>query len=232
MLPEKLPTTPIRISTKLNNTFRIFGTIILVFVIQFSVAQKVKPTIKKTTNKSTVPVVSEVKAVTNEVLLSPNVVAGGTPLSASITKTYLTCPGDANGSITAFANGGLPGYEYSIDTGQTYQNSGTFNNLRSHIYTITVRDANGHIYDTVVSMGVLQAEWVGNVNNNWHTAGNWSTGAVPDANTHVIIPTNAANNCVVSGANAVAASIQLKTSKSLQVNAPFTLLISGRCPFL
>ncbi len=54
-----------------------------------------------------------------------------------------TCFGDATGSITINAHGGISPLEYSVDLGGTYQLSNIFNNLPASSYTTIVRDANG-----------------------------------------------------------------------------------------
>ena len=59
--------------------------------------------------------------------------------SASVTPT--SCPGEADGSVTAVGAGGTPPYMYS--NGGAYQMSGTFTGLVAGLYTITVEDANG-----------------------------------------------------------------------------------------
>ena len=156
----------------------------------------------------------------------------GYSLSAGITKTFLTCPGDANGSITAAGNGGLSPYSYSIDTGRTFQTSGTFNNLRAGNYQIIVRDNNQQEVDTVVTIGVNSTEWIGGTDSNWHLAANWSRGFVPDASTHVIFPAGALRECIISTSDATAATVQIKAGASLKVNTGRNLVITGKCPSL
>ena len=73
------------------------------------------------------------------------------PLSLSLTKTDVTCAGDANGSITVTASGGTPDYEYSRN-GITYQTGNQFTGLAENDYTIFVRDANGCISTENISI--------------------------------------------------------------------------------
>jgi hypothetical protein len=73
------------------------------------------------------------------------------------------------------------------------------------------------------------ATWTGAVSNDWHNAANWNFGKVPTAITHVIIPASTANPCLISTADAFAASVQVKAASNFDINAPFTLLISGKC---
>jgi hypothetical protein len=59
------------------------------------------------------------------------------------------------------------------------------------------------------------ATWTGATSNNWHTASNWSNGKIPAASTHVIIP-NGTITCILSNADAVVASIQVKNGTGMQ----------------
>ncbi len=52
------------------------------------------------------------------------------------------CAGDANGSITVEASGGVD-LEYSVDGGLTFQSSGVFTGLPAGNYTVVVRDQAG-----------------------------------------------------------------------------------------
>ncbi len=62
-------------------------------------------------------------------------------LSGSITsQTNVDCFGSSTGSVTVEGSGGIPPYEYSLNSGP-YQVSGTFASLAAGSYIITVRDA-------------------------------------------------------------------------------------------
>jgi gliding motility-associated-like protein len=50
------------------------------------------------------------------------------------------CKGDANGSITLSASGGVGPYTYSIGTGNPFQNSATFEDLTAGNYSFTIKD--------------------------------------------------------------------------------------------
>ena len=50
-----------------------------------------------------------------------------------------TCPGSNNGSISVFASGNMPPFEYSLD-GINYQSSNLFDNLAPGTYTVFVQD--------------------------------------------------------------------------------------------
>lgn len=70
-----------------------------------------------------------------------------TAIVASSTTTNATCNSIATGSATISANGGTPGYTYSLD-GLSFQPDSLFNNLPAGNYVATVKDTLGCI-DTV-----------------------------------------------------------------------------------
>jgi len=69
------------------------------------------------------------------------------PLSYSLTINNNNCSDVQNctGSIIVSAQGGTPGYSYSIDNGFTYQTSNIFNNVCPGNYTVAVQDSLGNI---------------------------------------------------------------------------------------
>lgn len=67
-----------------------------------------------------------------------------------IGTSVATC-GASDGSLTVNAGGGTPPFSYDIGGGQ--QASGTFTNLASGTYSVTVTDANGCIETLMVSVG-------------------------------------------------------------------------------
>ena len=73
------------------------------------------------------------------------------------------------------------------------------------------------------------ATWTGTVSNDWHNAANWNFGKVPDSITHVIIPTATPNPCLISTADAYAASVQVRAAGNFDIILPRKLLISGKC---
>jgi hypothetical protein len=62
-----------------------------------------------------------------------------------------TCGGN-NGSINAFGSGGTGSLQYSIN-GNNFQAGNVFTNLTPGTYTVTVKDANGCIKTTTVTIG-------------------------------------------------------------------------------
>ncbi len=63
-----------------------------------------------------------------------------------------TCYGDNNGSATASASGGTPGYFYNWDSGAT---TATANNLNAGIHYVTVNDAIG-VCEVILSVNITQ----------------------------------------------------------------------------
>jgi hypothetical protein len=78
---------------------------------------------------------------------------------------------------------------------------------------------------------VETARWTGAVNSDWHTPENWSTGKVPTAKTHVIIPVTA-NECVVSISDISVASIQVQAGATLRVLNERKTVVTGKCAVL
>tara|TARA_A200000113_G_scaffold121455_1_gene109222 strand:- start:8571 stop:11012 length:2442 start_codon:yes stop_codon:yes gene_type:complete len=63
--------------------------------------------------------------------------------------------------------------------------------------------------------------------NDWHTAKNWSTGNVPTADVHVLIPTGASNYPTITGSNATCNNLTIYTSASMTLSSTYSLTISG-----
>jgi hypothetical protein len=73
------------------------------------------------------------------------------PLQSVPTSQNTTCPAVNNGSITLVTNYGVPPYQYSIDNGQTYQQSNVFQGLSPSTYTVITKDsANNTLSNQVV----------------------------------------------------------------------------------
>ncbi|GAA3509210.1 hypothetical protein GCM10022393_21820 [Aquimarina addita] len=63
-------------------------------------------------------------------------------LSVTGVKSNVRCGGGNDGSITVTPSGGKAPYEYSIDSGTTWQTTTLFDELIKGDYTITIRDTN------------------------------------------------------------------------------------------
>jgi hypothetical protein len=74
-----------------------------------------------------------------------------TAVGATVSHTNATCNGGSNGTITANGTGGVGGYSYSLDN-QDYQTTGNFSELTAGTYTVYVRDENGCVYSTNVTI--------------------------------------------------------------------------------
>lgn len=73
------------------------------------------------------------------------------------------------------------------------------------------------------------AFWTGAISSNWHLAGNWSSGRIPNEKTHVIIQAGSSNACVISASNATAASIQVRNGGAYQTTAGKVLNVVANC---
>lgn len=69
--------------------------------------------------------------------------ANNAPTGSLNGLTNVLCAGASTGSVSISALGGTPGYQFSIDGGTTFQNTGTFTNLPAGDYNIQIDDANG-----------------------------------------------------------------------------------------
>jgi hypothetical protein len=108
-------------------------------------------------------------------------------------------------------------------------NTGTPASVSPGTYQLIVTNNFG-CKDTAIAQVVLPtAIWTGAVSTNWHTAGNWSSGKVPDAATHVIIQGVTPNVCIISEEHAFASSVQLKNGATLQQTNGKELIVNGKC---
>lgn len=67
----------------------------------------------------------------------------GAPVLQITSHTNVSCNGGNDGSLILFASGGSGTLQYSVNGGQTWQTSGTFNNLSAGMYLVMVQDASG-----------------------------------------------------------------------------------------
>jgi gliding motility-associated-like protein len=67
----------------------------------------------------------------------------GGPAIDAVNTTSVLCNGDTNGTLTVVATGGTTPYEYSIDTGATFQTADSFTSLTPGNYQVIVTDASG-----------------------------------------------------------------------------------------
>ena len=86
-----------------------------------------------------------------------NITSSASPLITAI-PAAATC-GNNNGTITAFGSGGSGALQYSIN-GNVFQAANIFTNLTPGAYTVTVKDANGCIKTTIVTIANTPAPTV------------------------------------------------------------------------
>lgn len=74
-----------------------------------------------------------------------------TAITATYAVTNVKCFAANSGSIVITASGGTPGYEYSINSGTTYQADDSFA-VTAGTYIVRIRDANGCIKDSSITV--------------------------------------------------------------------------------
>lgn len=76
------------------------------------------------------------------------------PTAISVTAVIADakCNGSSDGSFVLTAAGGTPAYEYSKDGGINYQPSATFSSLQAAVYSVRIRDVNGCVKDTSITV--------------------------------------------------------------------------------
>ena len=86
-------------------------------------------------------------------------IAGPAVLNASVTRTNVTCFGADNGTIIVSGQtGGYGTYQFSIDAGATWSNSGTFSNLEPDTYNVQIRDAANNTCVAILNSNVIITE--------------------------------------------------------------------------
>ncbi len=156
----------------------------------------------------------------------------------AITLTSTTqitgCFGEATGQIITAVNGGVPGYEYSINSGAFAAESGSFTNLPAGTYTIVVRDANG-CTATLPAVTLTQPDQIAislvsttNVENcNGETTGEIvvaASGGTPGYEYSIDGTAFVANSGSFTGLTAGTHTVTVRDSKGCQVSlAPVTI---------
>lgn len=74
--------------------------------------------------------------------------------------------------------------------------------------------------------------WVGAISTNWHTAGNWSCGAVPTSSTDVVIPSGTTYSPNIFTADGYAKTLTINASALLTVSSNYTLFLSNTGGFI
>ncbi|WP_290842182.1 proprotein convertase P-domain-containing protein [Flavobacterium sp.] len=172
--------------------------------------------------------------------------ATATSSAATITVSAVNVGGTLSGNATfcSHTNSGtltLTGYtgtqlswEYSFDNfataGIPFVNSGATYNYsnvsQTTYYRVAVSNAACPVqYSSVAVVSVNNnSTWTGNVDTNWHVAGNWTCNEVPQNYTVVTIPS--ATNQPIIGADAFAYSITMASSTTLLLTSGNDLTVT------
>jgi hypothetical protein len=138
------------------------------------------------------------------------------------TIVYQNCYGDSTNLLSLYNTAGLT----------AIWNTATPAAAPPGIYRLIVSNS-ANCSDTAFATVKLEvANWTGAVSSDWHTAGNWNINKVPSAVTHVIISNGAPNNCVISSANGIAASLQLRNGAVLTTANNMQVVVAGNCAVL
>ena len=161
---------------------------------------------------------TSIKIYTNRIGLPVRLCAntGSTTLQSNITGTTYQWQISVNGGST-FTN---------ISNNSNYTGTNTQNltvaNVPSSFTGNTYRCLIGtSSYSQSYSIQ-FQNTFIGTINNQWHVAGNWSCGVVPDANTDVVIKTGQ----VLVNNNASCYSLTVLPGASVQVATGFMLTVT------
>ncbi|MEO7312030.1 MAG: hypothetical protein ABIX01_16630 [Chitinophagaceae bacterium] len=142
-----------------------------------------------------------------------------TPNLGADTTVYHVCPGETTNIVPFYNTTGLTAV-WNTPT-PTLAIPGTYRLIVTNGFGCT---------DTAFAFVILEtATWTGTVSSDWHTPGNWSTGKVPTDRTHVIITGLAPNPCIISTANAQAASIQVRNGATVQTTNNKVADVKGTC---
>ena len=144
------------------------------------------------------------------------------PILEADTMVSLVCAGETTNLLPLYNTGSMT----------TVWNTGNPSSVGQGTYRLIVTNAQG-CKDTAFAEVILpKATWTGAVSTNWHTPGNWNTGKVPDASTHVFIQGITPHICIISQENAYASSVQLKNGGTLQQTNGKQLIVEGKCAVL
>ncbi len=151
-----------------------------------------------------------------------NLTSNPTPNLGADTTVYHSCPGETSNLNPLYNTTGLTAV---WNTGNPAAVApGTYRLVVTNTFSCT---------DTAFAFITLEvATWTGAVSSNWHTAGNWNIGKVPTDKTHVIITGSTPNPCIISTANAQAASIQVRNGGTVQTTNNRIADVNGKCSSL
>jgi hypothetical protein len=126
---------------------------------------------------------------------------------------------DDKGSVVLQATGGYGTYLFNNTPTQE---------LAAGTYLYRVTDGHNCIREQTVVIGVDKTYWTGNIDSDWHNPLNWSSGKVPESTTHVIVP-RTTNLCIITKADAAAASLQTVQGGAVKIENSRKIYLSGKC---
>ena len=102
------------------------------------------------------------------ILLKTAEILPGGSLSAEVTSTNVTCFGGDDGTISITnPQNGSGVYEYSIDGGATWQNTGLYTGLSAGTFVVMIRDANAHENEVTLDTIVITEPAILAANVTW-----------------------------------------------------------------
>ncbi len=147
------------------------------------------------------------------------------------------CPG-SNTSFTSDAVGAT--YQWQLNTGNEFtnlRNTAPYSTVTTNTLTLTAPATNlyGYQYRAVINgvtfsqthMLKFASEWTGAISTAWEITGNWSCGAVLDANTDVYINPGKSNYPRVNSTRSVR-SVRQAFGTTISVEASQRLTITGK----
>ncbi|GAB4002379.1 hypothetical protein GCM10028807_60950 [Spirosoma daeguense] len=129
--------------------------------------------------------------------------------------------------INIVANATIAGNSDFTNSGTIIENAS--GNSRIGNNTGIVQNLNGGSFSVESGNAAITTAgniWKGCTNTDWNTASNWSSGVVPTASDHVVIPAGAANQPVLSTTTEIN-SVEVQSGASLTVTAAASLTLNG-----
>ncbi len=162
-------------------------------------------------------------------------------ISAAAVSNTNICPGSHASFVAPTQSGNT--YQWQLDTGSGFNDisdnanySGTTTAFLSladaptswYGYKYQCRIVNGAntIYTTPLILK-FSIVWLGNTNDDWHTASNWGCSGLPDSNTDVIINTGSSRYPKVNF-NASCRSVNLQPGAAIEIKPGIRLDVSGQ----
>ncbi len=149
-------------------------------------------------------------------------------------------PVPVNGTTYSVGSNSIGFIEYVNTTAGTWTSTGLTANTNYYYWVfsvITNNCFNAPVYSTVTTSFSAKsnrtATWTGAVSNSWNTAGNWSTGELPNSTDNIVIDTNSPNSTLLDTNFTLAAGQKLTITNTgtLTVSPTSILSISGYADF-